>query len=82
MAGEKLSLPGRTKEVELNLSRQMRSSELYYLRLEGQGLQAVLKVVQYMYGQMFFLPGYELRVLTRFDADGLRREASIKLLFE
>ncbi|WP_181885194.1 hypothetical protein [Pontibacter diazotrophicus] len=46
MAGEKLSLPGPTKEVELNLSRQMRSSRLYYLRLEGQGLQAVLKVVQ------------------------------------
>jgi hypothetical protein len=46
VAAGKLNLTGSTKEVELNLSRHMQAGGVYYLRLEGQGLQAVLKVVR------------------------------------
>ena len=34
------------REVELDFSRQMQTAGVYYLRLKGQGLEAVLKVVR------------------------------------
>jgi hypothetical protein len=46
VGGGILRLPEPTKEVELDFSRRMQASGVYYLRLRGQGLQTVLKVVR------------------------------------
>jgi hypothetical protein len=46
VASGELNLAKGATELELDLSRQMRATGIYYLRLEGQGLQAVVKVVR------------------------------------
>jgi hypothetical protein len=46
VAGGELSLSKPTKELNFDFCRQMQASGIYYLRLRGQGLQAVVKVVR------------------------------------